>query len=380
MAGAVRVRQGFGGGGPSLPHHGGRPGRTAGRGQALAGRTTGPWAEISVAAPRLAEVMPPIDVPLSLLDRSRTRAGEPDPLALLSTIERARLVEELGYHRFWVAEHHAVPGIASGSPAVLAAAVAARTSRIRVGSGGVMLPNHAPLVVAEQFAVLESLHPGRVDLGLGRSLGFSAPVRDALRATDADPARFLEDVDAVRAFLAGRGPVTATPRVASPPPIFLLAGGRGLTMAARAGLPVAVGGPVLESSGPLDRYRREIRAAGGEPYVIASVTVMVADTEDLARDLLLPEAWAMAASRTTGAFPPLEDVGSVRGRTLTPKQRATVEQFLAGSVYGTPAQVAERLAELVRRTGADEVMATTSTFERAAQTRADAALAALFSS
>jgi luciferase family oxidoreductase group 1 len=241
-----------------------------------------------------------------------------------------------------------------------------------------MLPNHAPLVVAEQFAVLESLHPGRVDLGLGRSLGFSAPVREALGVTDADPERFLEDVGAVRAFLAGRGPVTATPRVAAPPPIFLLAGGRGLTLAARAGLPVAVGGPALEGSGPLDEYRREVRAAGGEPYVIASVTVMVADTEDRARDLLLPEAWAMAASRTTGAFPPLEDVESVRSRTLTPKQRATVDQFLAGSVYGTADQVADRLAELVRRTGADEVMATTSTFERAEQSRADADLASLF--
>ncbi|MCK6209575.1 MsnO8 family LLM class oxidoreductase [Georgenia sp. EYE_87] len=324
--------------------------------------------------------MPPIDVPLSLLDRSRTRAGEPDALALLSTIERARLAEELGYHRFWVAEHHAVPGIGSGSPAVLAAAVAARTSRIRVGSGGVMLPNHAPLVVAEQFAVLESLHPGRVDLGLGRSLGFSAPVREALGATEADPDRFLADVDAVRAFLGGRGPVTATPRLAVPPPIFLLAGGRGLSLAGRAGLPVAVGGPALEGAAALDAYRRAVRATGGDPYVIASVTVMVADSEDRARDLLLPEAWAMAASRTTGAFPPLEDVAAVRSRTLTSKQRATMEQFLAGSVYGTAGQVAERLGQLVRRTGADEVMATTSTFERADQARADAALASLFAS
>lgn len=322
--------------------------------------------------------MPALDVPLSLLDRSRTRAGEPDALALLATIERARLVEELGYHRFWVAEHHGVPGIASGSPAVLAAAVAARTSRIRVGSGGVMLPNHAPIVVAEQFAVLESLHPGRIDLGLGRSLGFSAPVRAALRAHDADPERFLADVAAVRAFLEGGGPVTATPRVATPPPIFLLAGGRGLSLAARAGLPVAVGGPVLEKPGPLDDYRRAVRAAGGDPYVVVSVTVMIADSEERARDLLLPEAWALAASRTTGAFPPLEDVGSVRKRVLTPKQRTSVEAFLAGAVYGTAERVAERLAELVRRTGADEVMVTTSTFERSEQVRADTELASLF--
>ncbi|PFG41167.1 luciferase family oxidoreductase group 1 [Georgenia soli] len=319
-----------------------------------------------------------LDVPLSLLDRSRTRAGEPDALALLSTIERARLAEELGYHRFWVAEHHAVPGIASGSPAVLAAAVAARTSQIRVGSGGVMLPNHAPIVVAEQFAVLESLHPGRIDLGIGRSLGFSAPMREELRAHDADPERFLDDVAAVRAFLDGRGRVTATPRLATPPPVFLLAGGRGLSLAARAGLPVAVGGPVLDDPGPLDEYRREVAAAGGEPYVIASVTVMIADTEEAARDLLLPEAWALAASRSTGAFPPLEDVGSVRERTLTPKQRTAVERFLSSAVHGTAEQVAERLTDLVRRTRADEVMATTATFDRAEQSRADTALASLF--
>jgi luciferase family oxidoreductase group 1 len=325
-------------------------------------------------------VMPAFDVPLSMLDRSRTRSGEPDALALLSTIERARLAEELGYHRFWVAEHHGVPGIASGSPAVLAAAVAARTARIRIGSGGVMLPNHAPLVVAEQFAVLESLHPGRVDLGLGRSLGFSAPVREALRSTDADPERFQADVDAVRAFLGGRGPITAMPRVASAPSIFLLASGRGLELAGRAGLPVAVGGPVLKSPGPLETYRREARTAGVEPYVIVSATVMVADTRERARDLLLPEAWAMAASRTTGAFPPLEDVEQVRSRALTAKQESTVEQFLSQSVYGTADQVAEQLEALLRRTGADEVMATTSTFERAEQARADAALAALFTS
>ncbi|WP_170297342.1 MsnO8 family LLM class oxidoreductase [Georgenia thermotolerans] len=321
--------------------------------------------------------MAALDLPLSLLDRSRTRAGEPDALALAATIERARRAEELGYHRFWVAEHHGVPGIASGSPAVLAAAVAARTARIRVGSGGMMLPNHAPLVVAEQFAVLESLHPGRIDLGLGRSLGFSAPVRQALGATDADPERFLADVDAVRAFLAGRGPITAMPRLPAPPPLFLLAGRHGLTLAARAGLPVAVGGAPPDLVETLAAYRRDVRAAGGEPYVIAGVTVMIAETEERARDLLLPEAWAMAASRATGAFPPLEDVDAVRDRPRTPKQRASVERFLAQAVYGTADQVAERLGRLARQ-GVDEVMATTSTYDRAEQARADAALAGLF--
>src|SRR5690625_3012015 len=135
-----------------------------------------------------------MDLPLSLLDRSRTRAGEDHAAALHATVSRARRAEELGYHRFWVAEHHAVPGIASGSPPVLIAAVAARTSRIRVGSGGVMLPHHRPIVVAEQFAMLEALHPGRIDLGLGRSLGFTAPVREALGVTRYPPERFEREI------------------------------------------------------------------------------------------------------------------------------------------------------------------------------------------
>ncbi|MGW1347614.1 MsnO8 family LLM class oxidoreductase, partial [Kribbella sp. NPDC002412] len=119
-------------------------------------------------------------VPLSVLDRSRTRVGESEAETLRQTVELARQVEELGYKRFWVSEHHSVPGVVGSAPTVLAAAVAAGTSRIRVGTGGVMLPNHRPLVVAEQFGVLESLFPGRIDMGLGRSVGFTNGIRRAL--------------------------------------------------------------------------------------------------------------------------------------------------------------------------------------------------------
>src|SRR5690606_9643927 len=127
---------------------------------------------------------------ISLLDRSRTRAGEPPSAALPATVERARRAESLGLHRFWVAEHHAVPGVASSSPPVLMTAVAAATSRIRVGSGGIMLPHHRPVVVAGQARMLAALHPGRIDLGLGRSLGFTQPVREALRVTSYGPEEF----------------------------------------------------------------------------------------------------------------------------------------------------------------------------------------------
>ncbi|WP_251839160.1 MsnO8 family LLM class oxidoreductase [Oceanitalea stevensii] len=314
---------------------------------------------------------------LSLLDRSRTRAGEEHAAALRATVGRAQRAEELGYHRFWVAEHHAVPGIASGAPAVLAAAVAAATSRIRVGSGGVMLPNHRPIVVAEQFAVLEALHPGRIDLGVGRSLGFTAPVREALGTTRYAPEAFAADLAALRDFLTGHGPVTAMPVVTDPPPVLVLATGSGLEVAARAGLPVVVGGPALSADdGAIARYRREFRPteACPEPYVVISLEVMVARTTTHARDLLLPEAWAMAESRTTGAFPPLEPVEAVRRRQPTDKQRATIAGFLSSALYGTPTAVGVSLAALAERTGADEVMVSTSTYDREELAHADAAL------
>lgn len=317
---------------------------------------------------------------ISLLDRSRTRAGEEHAAALRATVERARWAEQLGYHRYWVAEHHAVPGIASGSPPVLVAAVAAQTRRIRVGSGGVMLPNHRPIVVAEQFAMLEGLHPGRVDLGVGRSLGFTAPVRAALGVSSYGPDAFVADLTAVGDFLHGRGPVTAMPVLDRPPPVFVLATGSGVEVAARAGLPVVVGGPALsDDGGAIARYRDAFRPSDGlrEPYVVVSLEVMVAESRSRARELLLPEAWAMAESRTTGAFPPLEPVAALRDRRPTEKQRRTIEESLSASIHGTPEEVARELAVLVERTGADEVMASTSTYDRADLARADAALAEL---
>ena len=317
---------------------------------------------------------------VSLLDRSRTRAGEDHAAALHATIERARRAEALGYHRFWVAEHHAVPGIASGSPPVLVAAVAARTERIRVGSGGVMLPNHRPIVVAEQFAMLEALHPGRIDLGVGRSLGFTPPVREALGVTAYEPDAFATDLTALHAYLTGQGLVTAMPVLAQPPPVFVLATGSGLDVAARLGLPVVVGGPALTDDGAaIDRYRRQYQPSQSHPrpYVVVSLEVMVAATTAQARDLLLPEAWAMADSRTTGAFPPLEPVASLRERVATARQQRTIEASLAAAIYGTTGEVRGALADLIRRTGADEVIASTSTYDREELARADTALAEL---
>jgi luciferase family oxidoreductase group 1 len=317
-------------------------------------------------------------VRLSLLDRSRTRAGEPDAAALRNTVERARWAERLGYHRFWVAEHHAVPGIASGSPPVLMAAIAARTERIRVGSGGVMLPNHQPLVVAEQFAMLEALFPGRIDLGVGRSLGFTAPVRRALRRDADAPDTFADDLDELRAYLEGRAPVTARPRLDRPVPVFVLATGRGLAVAGEAGLPVVLGGPVLDSpdlGALLDDYRARARAAGARPSVVVSVDVLVADSVAAARELALAEAWALAAARTTGLFPALEPVAE--DRPMSARQAGVVADAVGRTVHGDAPTVRSELADLLARTGADELLASTSTFDREALHESDARLAGL---
>lgn len=317
---------------------------------------------------------------LSLLDRSRTRVGEPEPAALRHTVERAVAAEKSGYRRFWVAEHHAVPGIASGSPPVLMAALGARTSSIRIGAGGVMLPYHQPLVVAEQFLMLEALYPGRIDLGLGRSPAFTAPVRRAMRHAADEPDRFETDLVELRGYLDRTGPVTAHPVTDTAVPMFVLATGRGLAVAARLGLPAVLGGPLLDSpelEAALAGYRRGFRPSSRaqRPTVVVALDVAVADTDTAARDLALPEAWAMARSRSTGEFPPLEPVAAIRVRDRPGQVRRRVEAALEHAVAGAPGTVRRRLEQVAERTGAGELLATTSTYDREALAASDAALA-----
>ncbi|WP_139347646.1 LLM class flavin-dependent oxidoreductase [Nocardia donostiensis] len=316
---------------------------------------------------------------LSLLDRSRTRAGEPEAAALTHTVERAVRAEGLGYQRFWVAEHHAVPGIASGSPPVLLGAIGARTSSVRIGSGGVMLPHHQPLVVAEQFLMLEALYPGRVDLGLGRSLAFTAPVRQALRQDSDAPERFEADIAELRDYLDRTAPVTARPVTETTIPLFVLATGQALAVAARLGLPVVLGGPVLDSpqlDEVLANYRRNFRPGlrGERASVTIASDIIVADTDEQARDLALPEAWAMARSRSTGEFPPLEPIVEIKAQQWTGQVRRRVEDSVRRAVAGSPATVRRHLEQLAERTGADELLASTSTYDRDALAASDAAL------
>ena len=315
---------------------------------------------------------------LSLLDRSRTRAGRPEGEALTGTIERAVHAEALGYERIWVAEHHAVPGIASGSPPVLLAAIGARTRTIRIGSGGVMLPHHQPLVVAEQFRMLDALHPGRVDLGIGRSLGFTSPVRRALRHGAEALDTFESDLAELRAYLADTADITARPATGRRVPVHLLATGRGLEVAARLGLPVVVGGPVLDSAeigDLLAAYRRDFRPhEGSTPSVTVSLDVTVAETDAEAREVALPEAWAMARSRQTGEFAPLEPADAIRAQPWTSQLRGRIESSLDRAVLGNPATVRRALEQLAERTAADELMISTSTYDRDALFASDAAV------
>ncbi|MFF2850928.1 LLM class flavin-dependent oxidoreductase [Streptomyces sp. NPDC058001] len=313
---------------------------------------------------------------LSFLDRSRTREGHDAPEALRDTVAMAREVERLGYHRFWVAEHHGVPGVAGSAPTVLAAAVAAATRTIRVGTGGVMLPNHQPLVVAEQFGVLESLFPGRIDMGLGRSVGFTDGVRKALGRDKDDAEDFAGQLTDLLGWFRGTSPtrVHARPPEGLTVPPFVLATGEGALIAAEAGLPLVVGDfrgreRMLRA---IDRYREAFRPSewAAEPYVTVSGTVAVAATEEEARRVLVPEAWSMAYSRTHGTFPPLlpaervEALGAA-GR-MTEKERGFYESGLRDQVHGTEEQVTEALETLLKESGAQEILVTTSTYDRAA--------------
>jgi luciferase family oxidoreductase group 1 len=308
----------------------------------------------------------------SVLDRSRTREGHTHAEALRDTVRLAQELEGLGYHRFWVSEHHGVPGVAGSAPTVLAAAVAAATRTIRVGTGGVMLPNHRPLVVAEQFGVLESLFPGRIDMGLGRSVGFTDGVRKALGRDKGDAEDFEGQLAELLGWFRGTSPtgVRARPAEGLTVPPFVLAMGEGAAIAARAGLPMVIGD--LRDREKLrrgvDQYRALFRPSSwaSEPYVVVSGTVAVAATPEEARRILVPEAWSMAYARTHGSFPPLPPAERVESLAMTAKERGFYESGLTGQIAGTEEQVADELERVLKETGAQEVLVTTSTHDRAA--------------
>lgn len=321
----------------------------------------------------------------SFLDRSRTRDGYDGPQALRDTVALARTAETLGYHRFWVSEHHSVPGVAGSAPTVLAAAAAAATATIRIGTGGVMLPNHQPLVVAEQFGVLASLFPGRIDMGLGRSVGFTDGIRRALGRDKGDAQGFAVQLAELLGWMDGsqrvHPQVHAHPAEGLRVPPYVLATGEGAAVAAAAGLPLVVGD--LRGRGKLVRAVEEYRggfrpsAWSTRPYVIVAGTVAVAGTAQEARRLLIPEAWSMAHARTRGSFPPLMPAERIEALTMTEKERGLFEDGLSGHLAGTRETVTAELERAVEETGADEVLVTTSTYDRDALVDSMARLAGI---
>ncbi|WP_326697659.1 LLM class flavin-dependent oxidoreductase [Streptomyces sp. NBC_01754] len=322
-------------------------------------------------------------VPLSVLDLVTVGAGRTASQALRTSVDIARLTERRGFHRFWVAEHHSMPGVASSSPAVILAHLAAHTERIRLGSGGVMLPNHAPLVIAEQFGTLEAMAPGRVDLGLGRAPGTDGATAAALRRTDrlnegaddfpqqlAELIRFLDD-DFPEGHPYARihavpGPVQATSPggVQSParPPVWLLgSSGFSARLAGVLGLPFAFAHhfSARNTVPALDLYRESFQPSGvlDAPYALIGVSALAADEEREARRQVLTGALSMVRLRTgrPGLVPSPEEA---EAHDFSPMEREFVDNWLADIVHGTPDEVRAGLDALVERTGADELMIT----------------------
>ena len=302
---------------------------------------------------------------ISVLDLSPIVEGGDARRALLETTELARNAERLGFTRFWLAEHHNMPGIASAATAVALAHVAANTETIRVGSGGVMLPNHAPMVVAEQFGTLEALHPGRIDLGLGRAPGTDGATARALRRYFEAADQFPRDVLELQAFLAdpveGQR-VTAWPGAGSKVPIWLLGSSLfSAELAAQLGLPYAFASHFApEMLLPALRiYREGFRPSAQleRPYAMAAFNVFAADTEAEAARLAtsMQQAFAAVVTGKPGRLkPPVDDITTV----LDARQLAAVESRLTYAAIGGPEVVRAKLEAFIALTGADEVMTT----------------------
>lgn len=313
------------------------------------------------------------EVPLSVLDLAPIGAGYSPGEALATTTELARRAEEWGYHRFWVAEHHGMPGVASSAPAVLLAHLGAATSTIRLGSGGVMLPNHSPLVVAEQFGLLHALHPGRIDLGLGRAPGTDQVTASALNRPDtaeefprhvAELSMFLDD-----SFPQGHryATVRAVPgRSVAPdggrPPIWLLgSSGFSAQLAGMLGLPFAFAHHFSSGSTipALDLYRDSFQPSDvlDKPYALIGVGAIAADNVEEARYLAGSAALSMLRLRrgTPGPVPTPQEAAAY---TYSALERDFVDTWTGNLVLGDGEQVRAGLAALRARTGADELMIT----------------------
>jgi luciferase family oxidoreductase group 1 len=314
-------------------------------------------------------------VPLSVLDLAPIVQGGTAAQAFRCSLDLAQHAERWGYTRFWLAEHHNMPGIASAATAVLIAHVGAGTSRIRIGAGGIMLPNHAPIQVAEQFGTLESLFPGRVDLGLGRAPGTDPAAAMALRRTlRANPDEFPDDVQEVLAYLSEPQPgqrVYAVPGAGLRVPVWILGSSTfGAQVAAALGLPFAFAShfapAMLEEATRL--YREGFRPSTplARPYVMLGVNVVAAETDEEARFLASSGRQSFASLRAGQPIqlpPPSREWTRDAAESEPPSQRTRV------SFVGSPETVAAEMRDFVAVTGADELIVASHIYDHAARLR-----------
>ncbi|MGD0700585.1 MAG: LLM class flavin-dependent oxidoreductase [Trebonia sp.] len=319
-----------------------------------------------------------LSVPLSVLDLCPVPTGETAGEALRRSVDLARQAEALGLTRYWVAEHHNLPGIASSAPAVLVGQIAAATSAISVGSGGVMLPNHAPLTVAEQFGTLEALHPGRIDLGIGRASGTDRATARALRrsAEGLSAADFARQLAELRAYFPGEpaedrppGRIRAIPAEGNQPAVWLLGStGYSAGMAGELGLPFAFAHHLAAANArpAVALYRRAFRPSAllKQPYCLISVSVLCAEDAATAR-------WLHGSSRLStlrllaGRPATLPSPEEAAERPYSAAEQVVIAEATGSHVVGDPRTVIEQLDRLIASTGADELMVTTSTFAHA---------------
>src|SRR3954451_22618536 len=315
-------------------------------------------------------------IPLSILDLAPIAEGSDAGAAFRNALDLARHGERLGYRRYWMAEHHSMPGIASAATAVGLAYVGAGTSTIRIGAGGIMLPNHAPLTIAEQFGTLESLFPGRVDLGLGRAPGTDQAAAQALRRSlGSDENQFPRDVvELIDYFRAEEGRrVRAIPGEGLDIPVWILGSSLfGAQLAAMLGLPYAFAshfapGQMMDAI-RVYRERFQPSAQLDKPYVMLGFNAFAADSDEEAQLLAtsLMQAFVnLRTGRPTKLLPPQAGYAE----TLPPQARAMLDEVLSCSAIGSPGTVEAALSAFVERTGADELMITSQIFDHAARLR-----------
>jgi len=315
-------------------------------------------------------------IPLSVLDLAPIVQGADAAQSFRNTLELARHAERWGYNRYWLAEHHGMPGIASAATSVLIGHVAGGTTRIRVGAGGIMLPNHSPLVIAEQFGTLASLYPGRIDLGLGRAPGSDNVVSRALRRSPAAAETFPQDVAELLAYFRAAEPgqmVRAVPGAGLDVPVWILGSSLfGAQLAAAMGLPFAFASHFAPRmlGQALDVYRDGFQpsAALAKPYVMLGVNVFAADTDDEARRLFtsLEQAFVNLRTGRPGLLPPpVEDYES----RLTPMELAQIGEMLSCSAVGSAETVQRALKSFIDATDADELMVTSQIFDHSARVK-----------